>query len=323
MLCPPPPSSWALFCPPGLLTLATHIPAGSSGTGLVAVQALEPRSGQQMAQWIHDVHTSSPEGSTSHDSSSDVPVGKQYPCCVLRKAEADRGHGCEAVNLSTSNHMWLEEDEGLAQQAQAWREKAEQVNTAEDKLALRTLPTVSTSDMKSMYFSRDSSVSADKGAVPKSESAPILKSRQRRSKTSASSAGKGATEVVHAASAPEATSTSKPKSGRKRKSTNRGPFIDSIKVTPRLSSEVFFDQGVHDLSKALLGRLLVSEGEDGQRASGIIVETEAYPGGEDKASHSAGGKRTPRNEPMYMAPGTSYVYFIYGYLNCFNISSRG
>jgi len=53
------------------------------------------------------------------------------------------------------------------------------------------------------------------------------------------------------------------------------------------------------------------------------VETEAYLGGEDSASHSAGGRRTERNAAMFMKPGTIYVYQIYGVYLCMNISSEG
>lgn len=48
----------------------------------------------------------------------------------------------------------------------------------------------------------------------------------------------------------------------------------------------------------------------------------AYPGEGDRASHSFKGK-TDRNAAMYEAPGTAYVYFIYGMYHCFNISALG
>ena len=91
----------------------------------------------------------------------------------------------------------------------------------------------------------------------------------------------------------------------------------------RRVKDTFFNKSVHELSQALLGCVLVSQTSDGCRVSGFIVETEAYPGGCDAASHSAGGKRTPRNEPMYMPAGTAYVYIIYGFPTCMNISSSG
>lgn len=62
---------------------------------------------------------------------------------------------------------------------------------------------------------------------------------------------------------------------------------------------------------------------DGTELRGRVVETEAYLGGEDKASHSAGGKHTERNAAMFMKPGTIYVYPIYGIYLCMNISSQG
>ena len=86
----------------------------------------------------------------------------------------------------------------------------------------------------------------------------------------------------------------------------------------------FFDQPCVELARNLLGKYIVRiSPEDGKRLSGRIVETEAYVGIEDRASHSYGGRRTARNEAMYMPPGTSYVYNIYGIYTCINISSRG
>ncbi len=85
----------------------------------------------------------------------------------------------------------------------------------------------------------------------------------------------------------------------------------------------FFDRPCVELAKALLGTKFVRTTESGIRLEGAIVETEAYLGGEDKAAHSHNGKRTDRNEAMYMKPGTIYVYNIYGMYSCINISSQG
>lgn len=84
----------------------------------------------------------------------------------------------------------------------------------------------------------------------------------------------------------------------------------------------FFDCPCEELARNLLGCVLCSDA-DGERCWGRIVETEAYLGGADKAAHSYNGKRTERNEAMYMPPGTAYVYSIYGMHQCFNISSKG
>lgn len=73
------------------------------------------------------------------------------------------------------------------------------------------------------------------------------------------------------------------------------------------------------LAERLLGQRLVRVLEDGTRLWGRIVETEAYPGGADRASHSYNGRRTARNESMYAVGGTAYVYFTYGMHHCMNV----
>ncbi|XP_043280101.1 DNA-3-methyladenine glycosylase-like isoform X3 [Venturia canescens] len=83
----------------------------------------------------------------------------------------------------------------------------------------------------------------------------------------------------------------------------------------------FFNIPCMDLAKKLLGKILVRRLENGIILKGRIVETEAYLGEIDKASQTYEGKITPRNLPMYMLPGTIYVYLTYGMYHCFNISS--
>jgi DNA-3-methyladenine glycosylase len=73
------------------------------------------------------------------------------------------------------------------------------------------------------------------------------------------------------------------------------------------------------IARQLLGKRLVVPATDGTRVSGIIVETEAYIGPEDKASHAYGNRRTQRTETMFGMGGTAYVYFIYGMYYQFNI----
>ena len=51
----------------------------------------------------------------------------------------------------------------------------------------------------------------------------------------------------------------------------------------------------------------------------MIVETEAYRGPEDRASHAYGGRRTARTGTMYEIGGTAYVYFVYGMHHQFNV----
>ncbi|XP_050489997.1 putative 3-methyladenine DNA glycosylase isoform X1 [Bombus huntii] len=84
----------------------------------------------------------------------------------------------------------------------------------------------------------------------------------------------------------------------------------------------FFNCPCEELAQNLLGKILVRCLENGTILKGRIVETEGYLGVIDKASHTYQNKVTPRNIPMYMPPGTIYIYMTYGMYHCFNISSQ-
>jgi DNA-3-methyladenine glycosylase len=83
----------------------------------------------------------------------------------------------------------------------------------------------------------------------------------------------------------------------------------------------FFDRETVAVARDLLGKVVVRE-VDGRSLWGRLVEVEAYLGPDDLASHSAGGRRSPRNEVMYGAPGHAYVYFTYGMHHCLNFVTR-
>jgi len=73
------------------------------------------------------------------------------------------------------------------------------------------------------------------------------------------------------------------------------------------------------VARRLLGSTLVSR-VDGLETRGVIVETEAYLGLDDPASHAHASKgRTPRNAAMFSARGTLYVYISYGIHHCINV----
>lgn len=86
----------------------------------------------------------------------------------------------------------------------------------------------------------------------------------------------------------------------------------------RLTRGFFTRDGI-TVARELLGKMLVHETPIGT-IRGIITEVECYMGEEDKGSHTYGGKRTERTEPMYHVGGTSYVYLIYGMYSCMNVT---
>ncbi len=90
-------------------------------------------------------------------------------------------------------------------------------------------------------------------------------------------------------------------------------------ISLKLPREFYTRTNVLTIARELLGKVLVVPAPDGTRVSGMIVETEAYRGPQDRASHAFAGRRTKRTETMYGLGGTSYVYFVYGMYNQFNV----
>ncbi len=85
-----------------------------------------------------------------------------------------------------------------------------------------------------------------------------------------------------------------------------------------LGQDFYSNEDVLAISQQLLGKVLVTN-IDNYLTSGIIVETEAYNGVSDKASHAYNNRRTNRTETMYHKGGVAYVYLCYGIHHLFNV----
>lgn len=87
---------------------------------------------------------------------------------------------------------------------------------------------------------------------------------------------------------------------------------------PKLNKNFYLRNDVVQISRELLGKYLCTN-INGTLTNGIIIETEAYEGITDKASHAYNNRRTNRTEIMYAEGGVAYVYLCYGMHSLFNI----
>jgi DNA-3-methyladenine glycosylase len=96
-------------------------------------------------------------------------------------------------------------------------------------------------------------------------------------------------------------------------------FDRSWKAVSKKLDPSYYHQGdVLSIARDLLGKLLVTRW-DGRCTAGRIVETEAYRGETDRASHAWNGRRTARTAVMYGTGGHAYVYLCYGIHHLFNV----
>ena len=86
----------------------------------------------------------------------------------------------------------------------------------------------------------------------------------------------------------------------------------------KLPNAFYRQKNVCAVAKGLIGKVLVTNFK-GALTAGRIVETEAYNGVADKASHAWNGRRTQRTETMYLDGGVAYVYLCYGIHHLFNV----
>ncbi len=86
----------------------------------------------------------------------------------------------------------------------------------------------------------------------------------------------------------------------------------------KLPREFYVRPDVVQIARELLGKFLLSRIQDSV-TGGMIMETEAYAGPEDRASHAYNNRLSARTEIMYHSGGVAYVYLCYGIHHLFNI----
>src|SRR5260370_31026368 len=89
-----------------------------------------------------------------------------------------------------------------------------------------------------------------------------------------------------------------------------------MKPLPR---DFYTRRNVLEVARDLLGKKLVVPDRNGSRVAGLIVETEAYRGPEDRASHAYNGRRTTRTETMYDCGGSAYLSLVCSTYHPFNM----
>ncbi len=94
--------------------------------------------------------------------------------------------------------------------------------------------------------------------------------------------------------------------------------MDEKRRLKKIPLTFYRDSDVLHLAKSLIGEVLCTR-LNHTITAGIITETEAYAGVNDKASHAYGGRLTARTATMYEAGGTAYVYLCYGIHHLFNV----
>lgn len=86
----------------------------------------------------------------------------------------------------------------------------------------------------------------------------------------------------------------------------------------KLERDFYLRDDVEEIGRELLGKVLCTRVE-GTLTAGMITETEAYSGRNDRACHANDGRRTERTEVMYGRGGIAYVYLCYGIHHLFNV----